>query len=57
VTITPSGPKGSTVRGTLYVDDLVVGSSAVLNTAFADPADTEPNGDELTGLPYSYRVG
>jgi hypothetical protein len=58
VTITPSGPKGSVVRGTLFVDNLVVGAEGVLNAInFADPADTEPSGDELAGIPYVYSVG
>jgi hypothetical protein len=58
VTITPSAPKGSLVRGTLFVDNLVVGAEGVLNAInFADPADTEPSGDELAGIPYVYRVG
>jgi hypothetical protein len=58
VTITPTGAKGSVVRGTLYVDDLVVGSEGVLNAInYADPADTEPTGDELVGLPYEYTIG
>jgi hypothetical protein len=58
VTITPTGAKGSVVRGTLYVDDLVVGPEGVLNAInFADPADTEPTADELVGIPYQYTIG
>jgi hypothetical protein len=42
VTITPSGPRGSVVRGVLYLDtiDPVTGST-----------------DEVAALPYSYRIG
>jgi Subtilase family len=48
VTITPSGPAGTTVSGTLYVDDVV---SAI------PPADYgQLTGDELTGLPYAYTI-
>jgi hypothetical protein len=58
VTITPSGPKGSVVRGTLYVDQLVVGSTNVVNDInFNDPAPTEPNANELVGIPYQYKIG
>jgi hypothetical protein len=42
VTITPSAPKGSVVKGTLYVDDY---------------SNTMQSGDELIGLPYTYKVG
>jgi hypothetical protein len=42
VTITPSAPKGTTVRGHLYID-------AVDNFV--------ANADELIGLPYTYTVG
>lgn len=41
VTFTPTGASGTTVRGTIYVDDY----SAVLGDA-----------NELTGIPYSYTV-
>ncbi|HEX4705991.1 MAG TPA: hypothetical protein VH352_27995, partial [Pseudonocardiaceae bacterium] len=58
VTITPSGPKGTVVSGTLYVDQLVVGSTAIVNDInFSDPAPTEPNANELVGLPYQYTIG
>jgi hypothetical protein len=58
VTITPSGARGSVVRGTLYVDQLVVGSTNVVNDInFADPAPTEPNANELVGIPYEYKIG
>jgi len=58
VTITPSGPAGTVVRGTLFVDQLVVGNAAVVNDInFADPAPTEPNANELVGIPYQYTIG
>jgi hypothetical protein len=48
VTITPSGKKGDVVKGHLYADDVtfanIVGNGL-------------PNGDELIGLPYAYRIG
>jgi len=44
VTITPSGPAGTVVRGTLYVDD------------FADSTQFL-SGSQLIALPYSYRIG
>ncbi len=46
VTITPSGQKGTTVNGTLYVDDAVGGISPY----------GQLSGDELAGLPYSYTI-
>jgi hypothetical protein len=47
VTIAPSGPSGSIVSGTLYVDDasLVIFGSLI------------PNGNEVAAFPYSYKVG
>jgi hypothetical protein len=42
VTITPKGPKGTVVRGTLYVDDFNTFTSS---------------GDELAGIPYTYKIG
>jgi Peptidase inhibitor I9 len=58
VTITPNGKKGSVVRGTVYVDQLVVGDTAVVNDInFFDAAPTEPTGNELVGLPYQYTIG
>jgi hypothetical protein len=47
VTITPSGPVGSTVTGTLYVDQLAIDNSDVTNES----------ANELTGLPYQYTIG
>jgi hypothetical protein len=42
VTVTPKGPKGTVVRGTLYVDDFSTFTSS---------------GDELAGIPYTYKIG
>ncbi|HEX5405660.1 MAG TPA: S8 family serine peptidase [Pseudonocardiaceae bacterium] len=47
VTITPNGPAGSIVTGTLYVDQLAVDNSDVTNES----------ANELTGLPYQYTIG
>jgi hypothetical protein len=47
VTITPSAPKGTVVRGTLYVDDLLA----------AIPPYGQFSGDEVDALPYEYKVG
>jgi hypothetical protein len=46
VTITPAGPHGSVVNGTLYVDD-----------AFAEVGIYEQTtGDDLAAIPYSYTI-
>ena len=42
VTITPNAPKGTVVKGNLYVDDF---------------SNTMMSGDELIGIPYTYKVG
>jgi hypothetical protein len=47
VTITPSGAKGSVVRGTLYVDQLAIDNSDNTNEA----------ANELAGIPYQYTIG
>jgi subtilisin family serine protease len=47
VTVTPAGPSGSAVSGTLYVDDM----NAVIYTAFLSP-----NGNEVAAIPYSYKI-
>jgi hypothetical protein len=47
VTITPSGKKGTVVRGTLYVDQLAIDNSDVSNEA----------ANELAGIPYQYTIG
>jgi len=46
VTITPSGSSGSTVEGTLYVDDFTGGV----------PPYGQQTGDELAGIPYAYTI-
>jgi len=48
VHITPSGPSGSTVSGTLYVDDLTI---AGFNGIF-----DLPNTDEVVAIPYTYTI-
>ena len=47
VTITPSGTKGTVVRGTLYVDDLLA----------AIPPYSQFSGDEVDAIPYEYKIG
>jgi len=47
VTITPSGPHGSIVSGTLYVDD----------ASLVDFGSLVPDGSQLAALPYTYRIG
>ena len=47
VTITPSGKKGTTVSGTLYVDD----------TSLITYGALEPTGAAVAALPYQYTVG
>ncbi|MGO9300052.1 MAG: protease inhibitor I9 family protein [Acidimicrobiales bacterium] len=47
VTITPSGPVGTMVNGTLYVDDFASGV----------PPYGQFSGDELAAVPYSYTIG
>ena len=47
LTITPSGPVGSTVTGTIYLDD---------DSALSENGPS-PTGDELVALPYHYTVG
>jgi hypothetical protein len=46
VTITPSGPSGSTVSGTMYVDD----EQAYLLGGLA------PNGNQVAAIPYTYKI-
>jgi hypothetical protein len=46
VVITPAGTSGTTVHGTLYVDDFVGGV----------PPYGQSSGDELAGLPYAYTI-
>jgi hypothetical protein len=47
VTITPTGPSGTPVSGTLYVDD----ANFVLFRVFQ-----QPNGNEVAAIPYSYTI-
>ena len=47
VKIRPNGPFGSTVSGTLYVDD----TNAVLYDSFL-----APNGNQVAAIPYSYQI-
>ncbi|HXW79582.1 MAG TPA: hypothetical protein VEJ84_08785, partial [Acidimicrobiales bacterium] len=48
VAITPSGPAGTVVTGTLYVDDM----SLVVFDEFP-----VPNGNQIAAFPYSYTIG
>jgi hypothetical protein len=47
VTITPSAAPGTVVKGTLYVDDVLAGI----------PPYSQFSGDEVSALPYEYKVG
>jgi hypothetical protein len=47
VTITPSGPSGSQVTGTLYVDDY---------NEVAFQGFFQPDGNDVAAIPYSYKV-
>ncbi|HTU76674.1 MAG TPA: S8 family serine peptidase [Trebonia sp.] len=47
VTIAPSAPRGTVVKGTLYVDDELAGI----------PPYGQFSGDEVSALPYEYKVG
>ena len=47
LTITPSGAAGSTVIGTIYLDD----ASSLSNNGYS------PTGDQLVAIPYHYTVG
>ncbi|WP_370384361.1 S8 family serine peptidase [Catenulispora sp. GAS73] len=55
--IMPTGTPGTTVNGTVYVDTLMVGSSAAQVAFFSDTADTEPSANELAAIPYTYQIG
>jgi len=48
VTITPSGPSGTVVTGTLYLDDFV--------SDVPPPAYGQFTGDELAAFPYAYTI-
>ena len=47
VTITPSAATGTVIAGTLYVDTVLAGV----------PPYSQFTGDEVTALPYEYKVG
>jgi subtilisin family serine protease len=47
VTLTPKGPAGSTVSGTLYVDD----EDSILFDSY-----DEPNGNQVAAIPYEYSI-
>lgn len=49
--VAPAAPVGSTVRGTLWVDDLSTGFA--LNSAIQG---TDPAANQLKGIPYAYTV-
>jgi hypothetical protein len=55
--VNPTGLPGSTVSGTLYVDQLVVGSvPALYSYNFNDFGVTAPSANELAAVPYRYTV-
>lgn len=63
VTITPTGTKGTVVRGTAFVDDFIVGDTPAWNAEnFALPSDFPTslpfvaNGSELASFPYEYKI-
>ena len=48
VDVSPTGPPGTVSSGTLYVDDLTLGSLVGV---------ANPDGDELAAIPYQYKIG
>ena len=54
VTITPSGSPGSTVSGTLYVDDLTSVTGAATNNSLTPNVN---QASDLAAIPYTYTVG
>ncbi len=48
VDISPTGAPGTVVSGTLYVDDLALGSLAGVGIT---------DGDEIAAIPYQYTTG
>jgi hypothetical protein len=56
VTITPSGPAGSVVCGTLYIDALAGGLLPVGQASGVLPTG-QISGVEMTALPYEYTIG
>ncbi|HEX4220954.1 MAG TPA: hypothetical protein VHZ97_01185 [Pseudonocardiaceae bacterium] len=56
--LSPTEAKGTTVSGTVYVDQLAVPNVPELSGyTFYDNNPFEPTGSELVGLPYQYKVG
>jgi hypothetical protein len=56
VTITPSGPAGSVICGTLYIDALVGGLLPVGQASGVLPTG-QISGVEMAALPYEYTIG
>ena len=54
VTITPTGTAGTTVRGTLYLDDASIVSGVVTENALTG---NFPQGSDVAGFPYQYTIG
>jgi hypothetical protein len=54
VTITPSGASGTTVSGTLYLDDGFLISGAVTENGLTG---TFPQGSDVAAFNYEYTVG
>ncbi len=53
VTITPSGPVGGTVSGTLYIDDF---SPSDANVTQNSQPGISPNASDVAAFPYQYRI-
>ncbi|MFL4952989.1 hypothetical protein ACJ6WE_38160, partial [Streptomyces sp. MMS24-I31] len=57
VTITPAGAAGTVVRGTAYLDSLVVGDAATWSShRFSVTRPALATGNELAGFSYEYRI-
>ena len=54
VTITPAGPHGSTVTGTIYLSDSSFNSTDV---SFNQVPGNSPAGSDVAAFPYSYTIG
>ena len=54
MTITPQGKAGTTVSGTLYLDDSSLVSGAVTSNLL--PGNF-PQGSDVAAFPYSYTIG
>lgn len=52
--VTPDAATGTTVSGTLNIDDFALG--AFINAAFG-PSSIFPSGDQLLAIPFTYTVG